>query len=124
MIADFEDKEEGGFFFTATDHEQLLARAKDPFDNALPSGNSVAILDLLELYRITRQTAYLDRAGKALAAFGTAIAQIPAALPLALVGLGQYLDERPEAATEKLAAAGTPTEPADEIVTATIRGRL
>ena len=88
MIADFEDKEEGGFFFTASDHEQLLARAKDPFDNALPSGNSVAILDLIEIYRITRQTSYLDRAGKALAAFGTAIVRVPAALPLMLVGLG------------------------------------
>jgi uncharacterized protein len=123
MVVDFEDKEEGGFFFTATGHEQLLARAKDPFDNALPSGNSVAVLDLLELYRITRQTTYLDRAGKALASAGNAIAEIPAALPLTLVGLGQYLDERPEAAKEKL-AAGKTTEPADEIVTATIRGEI
>ena len=121
MIADFEDKEEGGFFFTASDHEQLLARAKDPFDNALPSGNSMAILDLLELYRLTHQTAYLDRAGKALGAFGTAIVKIPAALPLMLLGLGQYLDERPDRASSELASGATGTEPADQIVTATIR---
>ena len=44
----------------------------------------MAILDLLALYRVTRQTSYLDRAGKALASAGTAIAQIPAALPLTL----------------------------------------
>jgi uncharacterized protein len=122
MIVDFEDKEEGGFFFTATDHEQLLARAKDPFDNALPSGNSMAILDLLELYRITHQTAYLDRAGKALAAFGTAIVRVPAALPVVLLGLGQYLDERPDSVTKDLmgsAAAPGSTEP---MVTATIKG--
>ena len=124
MVADFEDKEDGGFFFTATDHEQLLARAKDPFDNALPSGNSMAILDLLELYRITHQTTYLDRAGKTLSAFSTAIAQIPAALPLALVGLGQYLDERAESAKDKVAVAGTTGEIAGEIVTATIRSDL
>jgi uncharacterized protein YyaL (SSP411 family) len=121
MVADFEDKEEGGFFFTATDHEQLLARAKDPFDNAMPSGNSVAVLDLIELYRATRQTSYLDRAGKTLASCGNAIAQVPAALPLALVGLGQYLDERPDAAKEKLAPGGNTPETADEIVSATIR---
>ena len=38
------------------------------------------------------------------------------------MGLGQYLDERPEAAQEKLAAGGNAAEPADEIVSATIRG--
>ena len=49
MIADFEDSTDGGWFFTAVGHERLLARAKDPFDNAIPSGNSVAILNLIEL---------------------------------------------------------------------------
>ena len=47
----FRGREEGGFFFTADDHESLLARAKDPFDSALPSGNSVAILNLVALHR-------------------------------------------------------------------------
>jgi uncharacterized protein YyaL (SSP411 family) len=120
MIADFEDKEEGGFFFTASNHEQLLARAKDPFDNALPSGNSMAILDLLELYRLTHETAYLDRAGKALSAFGTAISRVPAALPLVMLGLGQYLDERPESGAKELAAANSAARPLDQIVTAKI----
>jgi hypothetical protein len=120
MIADFEDKQDGGFFFTAGDHEQLLARAKDPFDNALPSGNSMAILDLLELYRITHETAYLDRAGKSLAAFATAISRVPAALPLVLLGLGQYLDERPETSAKELAAAETAGRSPDQIVTAKI----
>ena len=122
MIADFEDKEDGGFFFTATDHEQLLARAKDPFDNAMPSGTSVAIVDLIELYRRTHQTGYLDHAGKALSASSAAIVKIPAALPLALVGLGQYLDERPGAATENLATASAAGESLEKVVTATIAG--
>ena len=73
MIADFEDREEGGFFFTADGHESLLARAKDPFDNALPSGNSMAILDLLALYRATGESSYRDHAGKALDAFSTSL---------------------------------------------------
>ena len=55
MIADFEDREDGGFFFTADGHESLLARPKDPFDNALPSGNTVAILDLLALHKADRR---------------------------------------------------------------------
>jgi uncharacterized protein len=122
MVADFEDKEEGGFFFTASDHEQLLARAKDPFDNALPSGNSMAILDLLELYRITRQTTYLDRAGKALSAFSTAIVRVPAALPVILLGLGQYLDERPDSASKDLMVSAATTGSPEPPVTATIKG--
>ena len=64
MIADFEDRDEGGFFFTADGHESLLARAKDPFDNALPAGNSMAILDLMELYRVTGDVSYRDHAGR------------------------------------------------------------
>ena len=122
MIADFEDREEGGFFFTADGHESLLARPKDPFDNALPSGNSMAILDLLELYRLGHKTAYLDRAGKALSVFGTAIARVPVALPVMLVGLGQYLDERPDSASKEPAENATTKEAADQVVTATIRG--
>lgn len=40
----FWDEEHGGYFFTSTDHEDLLARSKDPFDNATPSGNGIAAL--------------------------------------------------------------------------------
>ena len=91
MIADFEDREEGGFFFTADGHESLLARAKDPFDNSLPGGNSIAILDLMELYRVTGDLSYRDHAGKALEALSSVISRAPAAVPLVLVGLEQYL---------------------------------
>jgi uncharacterized protein YyaL (SSP411 family) len=96
MIADFEDRAEGGFFFTAEGHETLLARAKDPFDNALPSGNSMAILDLMALYAATGETSYRDHAGKALDAFSASLTQTPAAMPMIVVGLGQYLDSRPD----------------------------
>ncbi len=110
MLADFEDREQGGFFFTANDHESLLARAKDAFDNALPSGNSIAILDLLELHQATGKPDYLQHAGKALEAFSPSLAQVPAALPLALVGLEQYLDAQPAPSSPKLLAAAAPAE--------------
>ena len=60
MIADFADPEEGGFFYTADDHESLLARPKDPYDDALPSGNSVAIRNLVALAAATGEARYLD----------------------------------------------------------------
>jgi uncharacterized protein YyaL (SSP411 family) len=93
MIADFEDREDGGFFFTAEGHESLLARPKDPLDNALPSGNSAAVLDLLALHRTTGESSYREHARKAMDAFATPLARLPYAMPMMLVGLERYLDQ-------------------------------
>ena len=49
IIDQFADDQQGGFYFTARDHEELIARTKDFFDNATPSGNSVAADVLLRL---------------------------------------------------------------------------
>jgi len=62
MIAEFWDDEEGGFFFTGASHEQLIVRAKDFFDNATPSGNSVAAEVLLRLGLLTTNQDYQRRA--------------------------------------------------------------
>ncbi len=53
MITDFWDEDAGGFFFTSNGHEDLPVRSKDLYDNATPSGNSVAADVLLRLARIT-----------------------------------------------------------------------
>jgi uncharacterized protein YyaL (SSP411 family) len=121
MLADFEDVEEGGFFFTSDSHESLLARAKDPFDGALPSGNSMAIVDLIALSRATGNPDYRDHAGKALAAFSSVLAESPAAMPLGLVGLLQYFDAAADRLTPKpLAGTSLPDLP-QSVVTATAR---
>ena len=62
MIAEFWDDEEGGFFFTGQSHEALIVRAKDFFDNATPSGNSVAAESLLRLGLLTSKSEYQRRA--------------------------------------------------------------
>jgi len=49
IIDRFADEDQGGFYFTAMDHEELITRTKDFFDNATPSGNSVAADVLLRL---------------------------------------------------------------------------
>jgi len=62
MIDEFWDDEEGGFFFTGKSHETLIVRAKDFFDNATPSGNSVAAESLLRLGLLTNNSDYQRRA--------------------------------------------------------------
>jgi len=53
LVDHFWDEDNGGFYFTAEGSEQLLARKKEGYDGALPSGNSAAMLNLLKLGRIT-----------------------------------------------------------------------
>jgi uncharacterized protein YyaL (SSP411 family) len=52
IIARFWDSADGGFFFTPSDGEKLITRSKDPFDQAIPSGSSVASLVLSKLASI------------------------------------------------------------------------
>jgi len=56
----------GGFFDTATDHEQLIARPKDVQDNATPSGNAVAAHVLLRLHALTGDSRYRAAAEEAI----------------------------------------------------------
>lgn len=58
MITEFWDEENGGFFFTSHDHEELVVRNKDLWDNATPSGNSVAADVLLRLAKLLGEEKY------------------------------------------------------------------
>ncbi len=53
MVDDFADVEHGGFFFTGRHHEELIARQKDYYDNATPSGNAMAATALVRLGALT-----------------------------------------------------------------------
>jgi len=77
MIDEFWDNEEGGFFFTGKSHETLIVRAKDFFDNATPSGNSVAAEVLLRIGLLTNNTDYRRRAATLLRLTSTAARRYP-----------------------------------------------
>ena len=62
MIDNFWDKEHGTFYFTSDDHEALITRTKDVYDNATPSGNSVAADVLLRLSLFTGDSEYRKKA--------------------------------------------------------------
>ncbi|NLI13239.1 MAG: thioredoxin domain-containing protein [Peptococcaceae bacterium] len=77
MIDLFWDKENGGFFFYGEDAERLIARPKEIYDGALPSGNSAALHNLLRLARLTGNTELLEMADKQIAAFAGEISKHP-----------------------------------------------
>jgi uncharacterized protein YyaL (SSP411 family) len=56
VLGRFWDEEDGGFFLTASDGEKLIVRPKEVSDGAMPSGNSVQLMNLLRLARMTGRT--------------------------------------------------------------------
>jgi uncharacterized protein len=62
----FEDKANGGFFFTSHDHEALIYRSKTFADDAMPNGNGIAASALQQLGLLSGETKYLVSAEKTL----------------------------------------------------------
>jgi len=77
LDAHYADREGGGYFMTADDHETLLAREKPARDGAEPSGNSVALMNLLRLGELTLEDRYRLGAEKLLHGVGAALAASP-----------------------------------------------
>ncbi len=69
LLAQFEDREHGGFFFVSHDHERLILRPKTGHDTATPSGNGVAAFALQRLGHLLGEPRYLDAAARTLQAF-------------------------------------------------------
>jgi uncharacterized protein YyaL (SSP411 family) len=84
MITWFWDDDVGGFFDTASDAEKLITRPRDLTDNAMPSGNSLAIDLLLTLSELTQDADLRRRAVFALETLGPAMTKYPSAFGHAL----------------------------------------
>lgn len=91
LNARFWDEVEGAYFFTSSDHETLISRSKSAFDGSVPSGNSVAALNLLRLFYLTEKQEYLDKAEKLLRLFYDAMEQNPFGFSNMLCALDFYL---------------------------------
>jgi uncharacterized protein YyaL (SSP411 family) len=91
LVQQFWDEKEGGFYYTAKDHEQLIARGKDPHDNATPSGNSMAVIGLLRLAALIGDQELAGLAERTLRLFRGIMAEAPAAAGQMLIGLDFYL---------------------------------
>jgi len=98
MIAQFWDTENGGLFFTSEDHEELITRTKDYFDNAIPSGNSVAAQVFLKLHLLTMESDYQKFAVMILRTMQQVMTRYPSAFGYLLGALDLYLSEAKEIA--------------------------
>ena len=91
LMGRFLDRDGGGFFFTAHDHESLIHRPKPGPDNATPSGNGIAAMALHRLAFITGETRYSDAALGTVALFWPAIERQPPAYGSLLMALEEQM---------------------------------
>jgi len=91
MLDYFVDSENGGFYFTATDHEMLMHRPKPLADEATPSGNGIAALALQRLGYLLGEARYLDAAESTLRTGWRAMAEYPHGHVSLITALEEYL---------------------------------
>ncbi|MGH2739489.1 MAG: thioredoxin domain-containing protein [Actinomycetota bacterium] len=98
MIRLFHDADRGGFFQTAADAQPLVVRPKDLFDNAVPSGNSVAAEVLQRLALLTGEARFEQAGVSALRLVRDLLARAPSGFGHALCALDLYLSPAKEIA--------------------------
>ena len=86
MIQLFWDNKNGGFYYTRADAKHLIVRTKKPYDSAIPSGNAVAVENLLGL-----RTGYQNYAERTLRSFAETMSQAPSSFMYMLFALNHYL---------------------------------
>ena len=91
MIQLFWDDQNGGFYYTKADAKHLIVRTKKPYDSAIPSGNAVAVENLLAF-----GSDYRHYAKDTLQSFAKAMAQSPSSFMYMHFSLNRYLDTREE----------------------------
>jgi len=91
LLAQFEDAEGGGFFFTARDHEALIHRPKPGYDNATPSGNAIAAWGLGRLAALTGEQRYAAAAERTLELFYPMMRDSPAGYGAMTIALDEHL---------------------------------
>ena len=96
VLADHFEDSAGGFFFTGTEHEALLAREKPTYDGAVPTGNSIHALNLFRLQEFTTNDRYRQRAEGTLRAMSSILGSRPRAMSEMLMAVDWFLDEPKE----------------------------
>jgi uncharacterized protein YyaL (SSP411 family) len=92
----FADTENGGYFMVANDGSQLIAKEKPASDNAIPSGNSVMLMNLVRLYEYTLDETYQKQARELIQAFSGQIKAHPIAYAAMLKAVNLFFDSPKE----------------------------
>nr|VFJ56064.1 MAG: hypothetical protein BECKFW1821A_GA0114235_105813 [Candidatus Kentron sp. FW] len=91
VLAQFEDRDNGGFFFTANEHESLIHRPKPMMDEALPAGNGIAVRVLNRLGHLLGEARYSQAAERTLRVGWSSANQFPHAHMTLLSGIQEHL---------------------------------
>lgn len=87
FVNEFWDENNGGFFFTSSKNEELINRQKDVYDGAIPSGNSIALLNLVRLARFSDNLSLDKKAKLTLEYFSAYISKSPSAFCMFMCAL-------------------------------------
>jgi uncharacterized protein YyaL (SSP411 family) len=117
MVNQFWDAAGGGFFYTGTDHEQLITRSKDTHDGSTPSGNAMAAAALLKLGHVTGRKEFIEKGRRTLQVFRGTMADSPMSMGQMLCALDFFLG--PDRETVVVGRRG---DPETERVLKVVRG--
>ena len=92
MIQQFWDERNGGFFFTGKGHEPLIARSKSPYDNTIPSSNSVSVFNLIRLSHLTGKESLKEKAEQILRLFYGFLSEHPSGFTHMLSSLSFFFN--------------------------------
>ncbi len=95
MIRQFWDDSSGGFFFTGRENESIVAQSKNPYDNVIPSPNSVASFNLIRLSYLTGDESLEKRAEEIFRLFHNFLQEHPTGFMQMLSGLSFFLNAEP-----------------------------
>ncbi len=98
ILEHFADPHAAGLFYTADDHERLIARNKDFYESSVPSGNAVAAMALLRLGKLCGRSDYLQAAGGIVNAAAGLLERVPSAMGQMLMAADMLLGPLPEIA--------------------------
>lgn len=91
LLENFWDENEGGFYYTSLEMSDLIIRSKEVYDGAVPSGNSVALMNLVKLSHLTGNHLYEEKAEELVKTFANQVKQNPVSYSLFLLGLENIL---------------------------------
>ena len=87
MLDHFWDEKDGALFFAGDYSEKLLVRQKEAYDGAIPSGNSIAMLNLIRLARLLGEAEYEQKASDIAKAFSMQVERSPTGFGMMLLAL-------------------------------------